>query len=64
VVENTLELHGHPSVWALGDCAALTDAKSGKPFASWGTRLLVLNRRFRLRVRNPYVFPDSLHVEL
>src|SRR5271156_1096628 len=31
VVGNTLELRGCPGVWALGDCAALTDAKSGKP---------------------------------
>src|ERR1700722_2743555 len=31
VVGNTLELRGCPGVWALGDCAALTDASSGKP---------------------------------
>ena len=31
VVGNTLELRGRPGVWALGDCAAVTDASSGKP---------------------------------
>ena len=30
LVENTLELQGRPGVWALGDCAAVTDARSGK----------------------------------
>jgi NADH:quinone reductase (non-electrogenic) len=31
VVGNTLALRGRPGVWALGDCAALTDARSGRP---------------------------------
>jgi NADH:ubiquinone reductase (H+-translocating) len=31
VVGNTLALRGRPGVWALGDCAAVTDARSGKP---------------------------------
>jgi NADH dehydrogenase len=31
VVENTLELPGHPGLWALGDCAAVVDAKTSKP---------------------------------
>ena len=30
LAENTLELQGRPGVWALGDCAAVTDARSGK----------------------------------
>ena len=30
VTDNTLELQGHPGVWALGDCAAVADAKKGK----------------------------------
>jgi NADH dehydrogenase len=30
VVENTLELPGHPGLWALGDCAAVIDAKTSK----------------------------------
>jgi NADH:ubiquinone reductase (H+-translocating) len=31
IVESTLGVPGHPGVWAVGDCAAVTDAKSGKP---------------------------------
>jgi NADH dehydrogenase len=31
VVQNTLELAGHPGLWALGDCAAVVDAKTSKP---------------------------------
>ncbi|MGA7921577.1 MAG: NAD(P)/FAD-dependent oxidoreductase [Candidatus Acidiferrales bacterium] len=31
VVGNTLALRSRPGVWALGDCAAVTDARSGKP---------------------------------
>jgi NADH dehydrogenase len=30
-VDSTLAVPGHGGVWALGDCAAVTDAKSGKP---------------------------------
>jgi NADH dehydrogenase len=30
-VDATLAVPGHPGVWALGDCAAVVDAKSGKP---------------------------------
>ena len=30
VVENTLAVPGHPGTWALGDCAAIPDAKTGK----------------------------------
>jgi len=30
VAENTLEVPGRPGVWALGDCAAVVDAKTGK----------------------------------
>jgi len=30
VVDTTLALKGHPGVWALGDCAALTDGVTGK----------------------------------
>jgi NADH dehydrogenase len=57
VVENTLELHGHPSVWALGDCAAVTDAKSGKPcpptaqFALREAEVLAKNIRAELQGR-------------
>ena len=30
VVDTTLAVPGQPGVWALGDCAAVTDAKTGK----------------------------------
>ncbi len=29
VVDSTMAVPGHPGVWALGDCAALTDARRG-----------------------------------
>ncbi|MFN8484286.1 MAG: NAD(P)/FAD-dependent oxidoreductase [Anaerolineae bacterium] len=31
VVDMALAVPGQPGVWALGDCAAVTDAKTGKP---------------------------------
>ncbi len=31
VVDPTLAIPGHTGVWALGDCAAVMDAKTGKP---------------------------------
>ena len=31
VVENTLAVKGSAGVWALGDCAVVSDAKTGKP---------------------------------
>ena len=31
IVDATLAVPGHAGVWALGDCAAAVDAKSGKP---------------------------------
>lgn len=31
IVEKTLAVKGHPGVWALGDCAAVVDARTGKP---------------------------------
>ena len=31
IVDATLAVPGHPGLWALGDCAAVLDAKSGKP---------------------------------
>jgi NADH dehydrogenase len=30
-VDFTLAVPGHPGLWALGDCAAVNDAKTGKP---------------------------------
>jgi NADH dehydrogenase len=67
VVENTLELPGHPGVWALGDCAAVADAKSGKlcpPTAQFALReaeVLAKNIRAELRGRPKQRFHfDSL----
>jgi len=31
LVDHTLAVPGHAGVWALGDCAAVNDAKTGKP---------------------------------
>jgi len=31
IVESTLAVPGRPGLWALGDCAAITNAKTGKP---------------------------------
>jgi NADH dehydrogenase len=31
IVETTLAIKDHPGVWALGDCAAVTDGVNGKP---------------------------------
>src|SRR5262249_56493943 len=31
VVDSTLRVTGQPGLWAVGDCAAVTDAKNGKP---------------------------------
>lgn len=31
IVESTLAVRGHPGVWAIGDCAAVTDARTEKP---------------------------------
>jgi NADH:ubiquinone reductase (H+-translocating) len=30
-VESTLAIRGHANLWAVGDCAAVTDAENGKP---------------------------------
>jgi NADH:ubiquinone reductase (H+-translocating) len=31
IVERTLAVPGHPGLWAIGDCAAITNAKTGEP---------------------------------
>jgi NADH dehydrogenase len=31
IVDSMLAVPGYPGVWALGDCASVTDAKNGKP---------------------------------
>jgi NADH dehydrogenase len=67
VVESTLELPGHPGVWAVGDCAAVADAKSGKPcpptaqFALREAELLAKNVRAEVQGRSKQSFHfDSL----
>jgi NADH dehydrogenase len=67
VVKNSLELPGHPGVWALGDCAAVADAKSGKPcpptaqFALREAEVLAKNIRAELQGRPKQSFHfDSL----
>jgi NADH dehydrogenase len=51
VAENTLEVLGRPGVWALGDCAAILDARTGKicpPTAQFALRQAeVLARNIR-----------------
>ena len=57
VVENTLGLPSNPGVWAVGDCAAVADAKSGKPcpptaqFALRDAEVLAKNIRAELQGR-------------
>jgi len=31
VVDSTLAVPGHPGLWAVGDCAAVTDGRTGQP---------------------------------
>jgi hypothetical protein len=40
-VDLTLAVPGHPGVWALGDCAAVNDAKTGKPCPPTENRFLL-----------------------
>src|SRR5271167_3269260 len=57
IVDATLAVPGHAGVWALGDCAAVVDAKSGKPcpptaqFALREAEMLAKNIRANLRGR-------------
>jgi len=67
VVESTMSVAGHSGVWAVGDCAALKDGKTGNPcpptaqFALREARVLARNIRAALQVRplEPFHF-DSL----
>ena len=67
VVENTMAVTGRAGVWAVGDCAALKDGKTGNPcpptaqFALREARVLARNIRATLRGRalEPFHF-DSL----
>jgi len=67
IVDNTMAVPERPGIWALGDCAALQDAKTGKPcpptaqFALREARLLAKNIRATLQGRHPEGFHfDSL----
>lgn len=67
IVESTMSVAGHPELWALGDCAALKDGKTGDPcpptaqFALREARTLALNIHAALKARDlqPFHF-DSL----
>jgi NADH dehydrogenase len=67
MVENTMAVTGHAGVWAVGDCAALKDGKTGNPcpptaqFALREARVLARNLRATLQGRalEPFHF-DSL----
>lgn len=67
IVDNTLAVAGRPGVWALGDCAAVTDARTGKPcpptaqVASRQGRMLARNIKANIEGRKlrPFHF-DSL----
>jgi NADH dehydrogenase len=67
VVENTMAVMGRAGVWAVGDCAALQDGKTGNPcpptaqFALREARVLARNLRATLQGRplEPFHF-DSL----
>jgi NADH dehydrogenase len=67
LVENTLAVKGQANVWALGDCAAITDSRSGEacpPTAQFALReagTLAHNLCASLRGRPPRAFHfDSL----
>ena len=66
-VDSTLAVPGHPGVWALGDCAAVNDCKTGKqcpPTAQFAIReaaTVARNIAAQLRGRQPKNFHfDSL----
>jgi NADH dehydrogenase len=67
LVENTLAVRGHTGLWALGDCAIVPNAKTGKPcpptaqFAIREARTLARNLRASIHGEplRPFLF-DSL----
>jgi NADH dehydrogenase len=67
IVDGTMAVPGHEGVWALGDCAALADSRSGKPcpptaqFALREAEVLSANIRAAIERRpgKPFHF-DSL----
>ena len=67
MVDNTMTVSGHPEIWALGDCAALNDGKTGAPcpptaqFALREARTLARNVRAAIQGRPLQAFHfDSL----
>jgi NADH:ubiquinone reductase (H+-translocating) len=67
LVENTLAVRGHTGLWALGDCAIVPDAKTGKscpPTAQFAIReARTLARNLRLSIHGEPLQPfhfDSL----
>jgi NADH dehydrogenase len=67
IVETTMAVAGQPGVWAVGDCAALKDGKTGNPcpptaqFALREARTLARNVRAVIKGRAPEPFHfDSL----
>jgi len=67
IVDSALRVEGRPGVWAVGDCASITDAKTGKPcpptaqFALREARAVARNihAAFEGRAPEPFHF-DSL----
>jgi len=65
VVDSTMGVAGHPGLWALGDCAALKDGRSGQacpPTAQFALREgRTLARNIRLALQGQP--PDAFHFE-
>ncbi len=65
VVDERLRVTGFPGVWALGDCASVTDPKTGKPHPPTAQhalrqgRLLARNVHAAIRGREPAPFSFS-----
>jgi len=67
IVDGVMAVPGHAGVWALGDCAAVNDARTGKPcpptaqFALREAEVLAKNIRAQLTGHRPQAFHfDSL----
>jgi NADH dehydrogenase len=54
IVDNTLAVPGHPGLWAVGDCAAITDSQTGK--------LCPPTAQFALR--EAYILARNIHASL
>lgn len=51
LVDSTLEVPGHPGVWAVGDCAAVIDPISGHPYPPTAQHALREGRRAAKNIR-------------